>query len=81
MLGGKGSVFRSPWPTFDAAAAKADTIEIPVQVNGKLKAKVTAPAGSSQDQLKEMALALPELQGLTPKKVIVVPGKLVNVVV
>lgn len=81
MLGGQGSVFKSPWPTFDADAAKADTFEVPVQVNGKLKGKFTAPAGSSQDQLKEMALALPELKGLTPKRVIVVPGKLVNVVV
>jgi leucyl-tRNA synthetase len=81
MLGGKGSVFRSPWPVFDAAAAKGDTIEIPVQINGKLKAKFTAPADSSQDQLKSMALALPELAGVTHKKVIVVPGKLVNVVV
>jgi leucyl-tRNA synthetase len=80
MLGGTGSVFKSAWPEFDAAAAKADTIEIPVQVNGKLKARFTAPADSTQDQLRSMALALPELAGLTPKKVIVVPGKLVNVV-
>jgi leucyl-tRNA synthetase len=80
MLGGKGSIFRSPWPAFDAAAAKADTVEIPVQINGKLKAKFVAPADSSQDQLKSMALALPELAGVTPRKVIVVPGKLVNVV-
>jgi leucyl-tRNA synthetase len=81
MLGGAGGVFRSPWPAFDAAAAKSDTIEVPVQVNGKLKAKFTAPADASKDQLQSMALALPELAGLTPKKVIVVPGKLVNVVV
>src|SRR6185503_9649407 len=81
MLGGQGSVFRAPWPVFDAEAAKADTIEVPVQVNGKLKGKFSAPAGSTQDQLREMALALPELKGLTPKKVIVVPGKLVNIVV
>jgi leucyl-tRNA synthetase len=81
MLGGQGSVFKSPWPVFDADAARADTIEVPVQVNGKLRGKFTAAAGSTQDQLKEMALALPELKGLTPKKVIVVPGKLVNVVV
>jgi leucyl-tRNA synthetase len=81
MLGGQSSVFRSPWPEFYAAAAKSDTIEVPVQVNGKLKGKFSAPADSTQDQLKAMALALPELKGLTPKKVIVVPGKLVNVVV
>jgi leucyl-tRNA synthetase len=81
MLGGQGGVFKSAWPVFDAAAAKSDTLEIPVQVNGKLKAKFMAPADSTQDQLKATALALPELAGLTPKKVIVVPGKLVNVVV
>jgi leucyl-tRNA synthetase len=81
MLGGTGSVFKSAWPVFDAAAAKSDTIEIPVQVNGKLKAKFSAPADSTPDQLKAMALALPEVAGLTPKKVIVVPGKLVNMVV
>ena len=81
MLGGQGGVFKSAWPVFDAEAAKSDTIEVPVQVNGKLKGKFMAPAGSSQDQLKAMALALPELQGLTPKKVIVVPGQLAYVVV
>jgi leucyl-tRNA synthetase len=81
MLGGQGSVFKTPWPVFDAEAAKSDTIIIPVQVNGKLKTRFEAPADSTQDQLKAMALALPELKGLTPRKVIVVPGKLVNVVV
>ena len=65
----------------DPSAIVEATREVPVQVNGKLRGKFTAAAGSTQDQLKEMALALPELKGLTPKKVIVVPGKLVNVVV
>src|SRR5262249_13198255 len=49
MLGGQASVFKSTWPVFDAEAAKSDTIEIPVQVNGKLRAKFTAPADSTQD--------------------------------
>ncbi|HLF93864.1 MAG TPA: leucine--tRNA ligase [Planctomycetota bacterium] len=80
MLGGQGSVFRAAWPAFDAGAAQADTIEIPVQVNGKLKGKFTVAAGASDDELKAQALALPALAGITPKKVIVVKGKLVNVV-
>ncbi len=81
MLGGQGSVFRAAWPVYDADAAQSDTIEIPVQVNGKLKGKFTVAAGASDEELKAQALALPALAGITPKKVIVVKGKLVNVVI
>ncbi len=80
MLGGEGSVFKAPWPAYDPEKAKADEWEIPVQVNGKLKGKFTVPAGASDDELKKRALALPALEGVTPKKVIVVKGRLVNVV-
>jgi leucyl-tRNA synthetase len=84
MLGGTGSVFRSAWPAFDAEAAKSDTLEIPVQVNGKLRDKFSAPAAATEDELRAAALALPGIQkaleGKAPKKVIVVKGKLVNVV-
>jgi leucyl-tRNA synthetase len=81
MLGGSTSVFRAPWPSFDPEAAKADELEIPVQVNGKLRGKFTVGPDATEDQLKAAALALPALAGLTPKKVIVVKGRLVNVVV
>ncbi|HEX7896262.1 MAG TPA: class I tRNA ligase family protein, partial [Planctomycetota bacterium] len=81
MLGGTGSVFRSPWPSFDPEAAKADELEIPVQVNGKLRGKFTVAPDATEEQLKAAALALPALAGVVPKKVIVVKGRLVNVVV
>ncbi len=84
MLGGTGSVFKSGWPVFDADAAKSDTLEIPVQVNGKLRDKFSVPAAATEEDLRKAALALPlvqkALEGKTPKKVIVVKGKLVNIV-
>ncbi len=83
MLGGADSIFRSAWPAFDAEAAKADELEIPVQVNGKLRGKfVTAPE-TGEEQMKALALRAVEasLEGRPPKKVIVVKGRLVNVVV
>jgi leucyl-tRNA synthetase len=80
MIGGAGtSVFRSPWPSADPNL-KADEIEIVVQVNGKVRGKFMAPPDSSDDLLKSRALALPALAGVAPKKVIVVKGRLVNVV-
>ena len=80
MIGGKGGVFKAAWPAADPNL-KADEIEIPVQVNGKVRGKFTAAPDSSDDELKAKALALPALAGVTPKKVIVVKGRLVNVVV
>ena len=74
-----------PWPAFDAELVKADEIEIPVQINGKLKAKLLVPAGIDAAGLEVAALAdeavKQALAGATPKKVIVVPKKLVNLVV
>jgi leucyl-tRNA synthetase len=81
MAGGTGSVFGAPWPRFDPEMAREEEIEIPVQVNGKLRGKFTVAAGASEADLRSRALGLPALEGLTPKKVIVVPGRLVNVVV
>jgi leucyl-tRNA synthetase len=80
MLGGKGSVFKAAWPEFDAAAAKANEVEIPVQVNGKLRAKFLISPDASEDEMKAAAMALPALSGIAPKRVIVVRGRLVNVV-
>jgi leucyl-tRNA synthetase len=84
-LGGSGSVFRSEFPTFDADAAKEDEVEIAVQVNGKVRGKIVVPADASEDQVRVAALAEPNvakaLEGKTPKKVVVVKGRLVNVVV
>ena len=80
MLGGAGSVFKAGWPEFDAVAAKADEVEIPVQVNGKVRGKFLISPDASEDEMKAAALALPALNGITPKRVIVVKSRLVNVV-
>ncbi len=74
----------APWPTYDPALLVEDTIQVPVQVNGKLRDVITVPAGASKEDLEAGALkaekALPFLAGKTVRKVIVVPGKLVNIV-
>jgi len=79
------SVHQQPWPKVDAAAAKEDVIEIPVQVNGKVRDRVTVPADASEAQIKAAALASEQVQkhmeGREPKKVIVVQNRLVSVVV
>jgi leucyl-tRNA synthetase len=85
MFGGEGVVFRTPWPQANAELAREDTIEIPVQVNGKLVNVVAVPADSGEDVIREAALADAKVQsrvaGKAVVKVIVVPGKLVNLVV
>jgi leucyl-tRNA synthetase len=82
LLGAKESVFRS-WPAYDPAALTTDEIEVVVQVNGKVRGKVVMPTGSSDDAIKAAALReiAKQLDGREPKKVIVVKGKLVNVVI
>jgi leucyl-tRNA synthetase len=85
QMGGEGVVFRTPWPVANAELARENEIEIPVQVNGKLVTVVKVPAGSDDDAVKAAALAdekvKARIQGKTVMKVIVVPGKLVNIVV
>ena len=85
QLAGEGAVFHVPWPEADAELAREDALEIPVQVNGKLVSVVTVPMGSDQPALRAAALAdakvIARVEGKTVAKVIVVPGKLVNLVV
>jgi leucyl-tRNA synthetase len=84
-VGHKTALAYEPWPAFDEAMTKADEIEVPVQINGKLRGKVVVPADADSDAIQTAALAEPRikelLQGKTIKKVIVVPKKLVNIVV
>jgi leucyl-tRNA synthetase len=84
-LGHKGTLAYEPWPQHDPALVKEDTIEIPVQVNGKLRSKLTVPADIDEAALKAAALADERvrslIEGKQVKKVIVVPKKLVNIVV
>jgi leucyl-tRNA synthetase len=84
-LGMPYSIHQQPWPQVDEEAAREDSIEIPVQVNGKLRDKVVVPAEASEEDIKSAALATEGarkyMDGKAPKKVIVVPKKLVNIVV
>ncbi|MET0698835.1 MAG: leucine--tRNA ligase [Mycobacterium sp.] len=84
-LGHDGSLAHGPFPVADPAYLVEDTVEYPVQVNGKVRGRVTVPADAAKDAVEAAALAdekvLASLAGKTPKKVIVVPGKLVNLVV
>jgi len=74
-----------PWPAVDKSALVQDEIELVVQVNGKLRGHIRVPASASREQIETIALANESVQkfmdGQKPRKVIVVPGKLVNVVV
>jgi leucyl-tRNA synthetase len=84
-LGHKDSLAYEAWPNYDPALLKTDEIEVPVQVNGKLRSKVTVPTGIAQAELEKAALADPRIKELIAgkqiRKIIVVPGKLVNIVV
>ena len=83
-LGHGGSLAHEPWPRFDPAMLREDEIEIPVQVNGKLRSKVRVPAGADHEKVREIALAderaQSSLAGKPVKKVIIVPGRMVNIV-
>jgi leucyl-tRNA synthetase len=83
-LGHPETLAYEPWPKFDPALTVEAEIEVPVQLNGKVKTKLTVPAGTGEAALREAALADARvkelLAGKQVKKVIVVPGKLVNIV-
>jgi leucyl-tRNA synthetase len=85
QLGGEGAILRHPWPVSDPGLAQEDEIEIPVQINGKLISVVRVPAGSDAKTIEAAALADEKVQsrvaGKTIVKVIVVPGRAVNLVV
>ena len=85
QIGGEGVVFRTAWPVASEELAREREIQIPVQINGKLTAVVTLPAGSDEAAVEAAALSDPKIvtrvEGKTVAKVIVVAGKLVNLVV
>jgi leucyl-tRNA synthetase len=85
MLGEKGSLLRAPWPKYDAELAKEEELEIPVQINGKLRSRVVVPADATEDFVIERVLADEKVKAAIAGKQIVkkiyVPGKLVNLVV
>jgi leucyl-tRNA synthetase len=85
MLGNTAGLAKATWPEYDAAVAKAEEVVVPVQVNGKVRARVTARADASEDELRELALADAVVKGHTAgktiRRVVVAKGPLVSVVV
>ncbi|MFE5472051.1 leucine--tRNA ligase [Bacillus safensis] len=83
-LGHEGSISYEAWPQYDESKLVDDEVEIVVQLNGKVKAKLTVPAEATREQLEELAKndarVKEQLEGKTIRKVIAVPGKLVNIV-
>jgi len=83
-LGHQQSLAYAPWPAYDAALLVEDSVTIVVQINGKVRDRIAVPATATAAELEQFALAnlrvRDGLAGKTPKKVIVVPGKLVNIV-
>ncbi len=84
MQGGEGLVTEAAWPEADPAMLVSDTVTLPIQINGKRRAEITVAADATKDEVEKAALAddavLRFLAGAAPKKVIVVPGRIVNVV-
>ena len=85
LLGHKNSLAHETWPAFDPKYLIEDEIEMPVMIGGKLRAKVVVPKAMGEDGVKKMALAdervVKCLESVQVKKVIVVPGRVVNIVV
>jgi leucyl-tRNA synthetase len=85
MLGHTDGLTTAAWPAFDADVAKADEVVVPVQINGKVRARLTVPAGSTDDELRALALAdstaMAHITGKKIIKVVVAKGPLVSIVV
>jgi leucyl-tRNA synthetase len=83
-LGHRDGLVHASWPSFDADVAKAEELVIPVQVNGKVRARLSVPADIADEELQRLALSHPQVQahtsGRTVERVVIVEGKLVGVV-
>jgi leucyl-tRNA synthetase len=84
-LGNKKSVFEIDWPRYDESALGQEKITLPVQINGKVRARIEVDSSASDDEIKRLALEDQIVnkwtQGKLPKNVIIVKGRLVNLVV
>jgi leucyl-tRNA synthetase len=85
ILGNKDSILKAAWPAFDPQYLVENTVTLVIQVNGKIRSKITIPSDFNQEQIKEVVLkdekTVTWLQGKAARNVIVVPGKLANIVV
>jgi len=84
-LGHKDTIAYEPWPQYDKALIREKEIELAVQVNGKIKDRIVVPADADEQQIKENALSnekvIAAMDGKTPKKIIVIKSRLVNIVI
>ena len=84
LLGGQGMVTGAPWPKADPALLVDDTVTLPIQINGKRRSEITVPRDMAAAGIEALVLADPAVQraleGASPRKLIVVPGRIVNVV-
>jgi leucyl-tRNA synthetase len=84
ILGNKASIFKSAWPQYDPELLVEENVELVIQINGKLRSKIKVSREISEDKLKDLVLKDEKLsswlEGKSPKKFIVVPQKLVNIV-
>ena len=84
ICGHEDSIYRQSWPVYDESALVQDEVEIAIQISGKLRDRITVPTGTTWEQLEEIALNQPKIKEMTAGKkivkIIVVPGKLVNIV-
>ena len=85
MLGGEDLIANQPWPVADEAMLVEDTVTMPIQINGKRRAEINVPKDMPKEEVEKLALAEDAvkraLDGGQPKKLIVVPGRIVNVVI
>ncbi|SPF79802.1 leucine--tRNA ligase [Pseudoprimorskyibacter insulae] len=85
LLGGEGLIANAPWPVADEAMLVEDTVTLPIQINGKRRAEISVPKDMPKDEVEKLALSndavVKALDGASPKKIIVVPGRIVNVVI
>ena len=85
MLAHKESVFKRSWPSYQESYLSEEEATYVIQVNGKVRSKIVIAVGASEEQVKEAALKDPKtlewLKAVTVKKIIVIPGKLVSIVV
>jgi leucyl-tRNA synthetase len=85
LLGGEGMAVQAAFPEFDPAKLVEDTITMPIQINGKRRAEISVSKDASKEEVEKLALShdavIRALAGGTPKKLIVVPGRIVNVVI
>jgi leucyl-tRNA synthetase len=85
LLGGTGLIAAAPWPVADESMLIDDTVTLPIQINGKRRAEISVARDIDKDALEKIVLAhdavIKALEGAQPKKLVIVPGRIVNVVI